>query len=140
MTVESAVRAQLAADPAVAALVGGRVYQLKLPQGVTLPAVRVQLIDEPAAYHLRGADKLHEARVQTDVYATETSGGDPYATAEVVADAVDEALSGRKFAIGTPPARRIAGAFRISRRTLYESDVLREVRILQDYDVFSEPI
>jgi hypothetical protein len=140
VTVESAVRAVLVADPGVGALVGGRVYQLKLPQGVTLPAVRVQLIDNPAAYHLRGADALSAARVQTDVYAAETSGGDPYRVAESVADAVDAALSGKKLDVGSPPARHIAGAFRISRRTQYEGDVLREVRILQDYDVVSEAL
>jgi hypothetical protein len=138
VTVGSAIVAQLAADPGVAALVGDRVYQLQLPQGVILPAVRVQLIDDPAGYHLRGPLGLSEARVQTDVYAAETSGGDPLEQAEAVAEAVDVALSGRKFDVGG--ARHVSGAFRISRQQRYEGDALREVRILQDFAVWSSPI
>jgi len=140
VTVESAIRDRLAADAGVAALVGPRVYALKLPQDVTLPAIRVQLIDEPRPYHLRGADALTIARVQTDAYAADVSGVDAYAVAERVADAVDAALSGAKVDAGTPPARHVAGAFRLSRRAIFEPGAVREVRILQDYSVVSSPI
>jgi hypothetical protein len=140
MTVEAAVRARLATDAGLEALVGGRVYQLKLPQTVTLPAVLVQLVDELPAYHLRGGVGLTGARVQTDVYAAEASGADPYAVATAVAEAVDAALSGLKGDVGTPPGRHVAGAFRISRRPLYEGESLREVRISQDFAVWSSPI
>jgi hypothetical protein len=140
VTVESAVVALLAADTGLAALVGARVYQLKLPQKVTLPAVRVQLVDELPAYHLRGTVVLTGARVQTDVYAAEASGADPYAGATAVAEAVDAALSGLKGDVGTPPGRHVAAAFRISRRPLFEGESLREVRISQDFAVWSSPI
>ncbi len=140
MTVETAVRELLAADAGLEALVAGRVYMLKLPQAATLPAVRVQLVDELPAYHLRGTVGLTGARVQTDVYAAEASGADPYAVAEAVAAAVDAALSGLKGTVGTPPGRHVAGAFRISRRPIYDGAALREVRISQDFAVWSSPI
>jgi hypothetical protein len=140
MTVETAIRTALVADPGVAALVGGRVYQLILPQDADLPAVLVQLISEPTSPHLRGIDALTGARVQTDVYAAQTSGTDPYAVAEDVAAAVDAALSGRKFDVGTGDARHVAQVVRISRRPLYEGGELREVRMQQDFAVWSVPI
>ncbi len=141
MTVEEAVLEHLVADVGVSALVGSRVYQLKLPQKPTLPAVRVQLIDEPVTYHLRGGYTLTRARVQTDAFASEASGGDPYRSALAVAEAIDTALSGQRFTSqGSPPERQITGAFREDRRVMYEADELREVRVLQDYIVWSTSV
>jgi hypothetical protein len=140
VNVEHAVRELLATDAALGALVGGRVYQLKLPQNVTLPAVRVQLISEPRENHLRGPMALTVARVQADAYAAESSGGDPYASASDVADAIDAALAGIKRTVSsTSGARHLLCASRITRRPLYEADELREVRISQDFYIFSVP-
>ena len=140
MTVETAIRTVLANDPGVTALVDGRVYQLILPQDADLPAVLVQLISEPTSQHLRGVDRLTGARVQTDVYAPTTSGTDPYAVAEDVAAAIDAALSGRKLDVGTGDGRHVANVQRLSRRPLYEGGELREVRMQQDFAVWSAPI
>ena len=54
MTISDAVCHRLRDDAGVNAFVASRVYQLKLPQQPTLPAIRVQLISEPSVYHLRG--------------------------------------------------------------------------------------
>jgi hypothetical protein len=135
MSVESAVRARLVGDAGVNAIVSGRVYQLVLPQKPTLPAVRVQLIDEPSDYHLRGPNGLHRARVQTDAYTTEAEG---YSACVSLADAIDDALSGDIFSDGNSPSVNVVGCFRESRRTVYEPGELRLVRIMQDYTVWHE--
>jgi len=66
MTITEAVCQRLLTADAVQAWVGPRVYQLKLPQQPTLPAIRVQLVAEPAAYHLRGVIDVWDALVQVD--------------------------------------------------------------------------
>jgi hypothetical protein len=139
VTVEQAVLDHLVADGDVAALVGTRVYQLVLPQGGTLPAVRVQLIDEPVDYHLRGEVDITRARVQVDAYAGEASGVDPYSGATALGEAIHAALSGMKFSVGSP-ALEVTGVFRQNREVLYEAEELRLVRVLQDYWVWSRTV
>lgn len=141
MNVELAVAERLMADAAVAALVGSRVYVVKLPQRVTYPAVRVQLVDQPQRYHLRGEDELTRARVQIDAYASEDAGGNPYTSADNVADAIEASLSGKKFRnTGSPEEIEITGCFREDRRAMYDPDELRLVRILQDFMVWSRQV
>lgn len=136
MTIEDAICERLAADSAVATLVSTRVYQVKLPQKPTLPAVRVQLIDEPKGYHLRGAHGSTRALVQVDAFASE-SVSDPKAAVDAVAAAIDASLSGQRFAAGgSPAALQIMAAFRQSRQPLYEAGELRLVRVTQDFIVW----
>lgn len=138
MTVEEAVIARLVSDTAVDALVAGRVWNLILPESPALPAVRVQLIDAPASYHLRGGHLVERSRVQVDAYADVAGGGDPYASAVAVADAVHGALSGGPpFSLGSPADVVVLGAFRETRMPLYEPEELRLVRILQDYQIWA---
>lgn len=122
-----------------AALAGGRVYQLKLPQRPILPAIRVQLISDGTGYHLRGEDRARRSRVQVDVYVADE--GDAYTTAEALADEAHSMLVGEPFAVsdgGSPEeSLRVTGAFRAARRALYEADELRLVRIQQDYIVWT---
>lgn len=139
MTPEEAVVARIVDLNTTA---GTRVYQLRLEQSATLPAVRVQVIDDLDAYHLRGGAGLKRARVQVDAFAHETSGGDPYASAQALADAIngDDAGSGLSGFAGViqgsgSPGLEIAAIFRVFRRAEYESAELRQVRIQQDYDV-----
>lgn len=137
MTVETAVRTRLAATGGVTTLVGQRVYQLVLPQKPTLPAVRVQLVDEPTFSHLRGVEQLTRALVQTDCFGAEASG---YAAVETLAAAVDAALTVEPFTVGTPAAIEIVFVERVSRRSMYESGELRQVRILQDFVIWSRAV
>jgi hypothetical protein len=132
MTISDAVCQHLVATPAVAALVGPRVYQLKLPQQPTLPAIRVQLIAEPARYHLRGVVNAWEALVQVDAYANEFDPAfpDPYDRVAQIAAAIDAALSGVIATVGTIA---VIGSFRTARSPLYEPGELRLARILQEY-------
>lgn len=138
--VEIAVAEHLEGTGAVAALVSDRVFQLVIPEGATLPAIRVQLIDDPRRYHLRGSDGAHRALVQVDAYAGEASGEDPYAEAAAVADAIDDAMSGQRFFAGSPIDVEITGALRVSRRPLYDPDELRQVRVLQEYVVWHRTV
>lgn len=143
MTAEEAVIERLLGLAAVTALVETRVYQLRLPQGATLPAVRVQQISEDEPYHLRGIVNASMARVQIDAYAAESSGGDPYATATALADAIagdwrtgtpPNGLSGWQGTVGgSPPTAAVRFAERLTRQVMYEGDELRLVRVSQDY-------
>ena len=141
MTVEQAVVEHLLADAAVAAIVGARGYQLRLPQSPTYPAFRVQMIGEPKIYQLRGGVNLWNSRIQTDAFADVTSGGDPYAAAADLADAIDDALAGRKFTDGgTPPDIQVDVSKRIDRRPLDEPGEIGVVRMLQDYSVWARAV
>lgn len=139
MSPEVAVARYLATVDGVTDLVGTRIWQLKLPQTPRLPALRVQLIDEPIDYHLRGPSGAERARVQVDAYGSE-SGSDPYGSVVAVADAVDAALSGQVFTLGSPEEIRVTGVMRVSRQVLYESEELRVLRVMQDYIVWSEQV
>jgi hypothetical protein len=136
VTPEEAVLDRLLAVSAVTALVSTRIYQLVLPEHSAFPAIRVQLVDEPENYHLRGNDALTFARVQVDSYARNVSGGDPYLSAVTIADAVNDALTVEGWGVGSPP-RNVAGVFRILRRAMFESEDLQIVRVWQDYRVIS---
>lgn len=114
---------------------GSRVYTMKLPQQLaTWPAVRVQLVDDPMAYHLRGG-LPSKARVQVDCYAPETSGGDPYATVTTLAGQVngDDAGSGLSAWTGVVEDVRVDLAERIDRRPFYEGGEHRLMRMQFDF-------
>jgi hypothetical protein len=145
VTVEEAVVERLLALSSVTALVSTRVYQLRLPQRPTLPAVRVQQISESEPYHLRGAVNLYRTRIQVDAYAAEASGSDPYASANAVASAIQgdwlagsppNGLSGwQGMAGGSPSTLQVVFSERIDRRPMFAADELRLVRVRQDYMV-----
>jgi uncharacterized protein DUF3168 len=65
----AALRAYLLDDVQIAALVGNRVYPLRLPQKVTLPAIVLTRISGLRFAHLRGADALARPRYQVDCWA-----------------------------------------------------------------------
>lgn len=141
MTAEEAVRLRLLAISALTALVSTRVHLEKLPQSPTYPCVRVSLIAETGAGHLRGADALKSALVQVDAFAKELSGIDPYALVVAVSDAIhgDDAgsgLSGWSDQNGSP-SLGVQGCQRETRRRpTYDPDELRVLMMSQDYRVW----
>ena len=138
MTVEEVVRDRLVNTAAVTALVSTRIYMLKVPQNVTFPVVRIQEIDEPSDYHLRGEQDLTRARVQVDCYVSEAAG---YRALVTLANAAHVALSGETFTnVGSPLERAVAACFRQMRRVMYEGEEQRLIRMLQDYFVWSKPV
>lgn len=139
MTCEVAILDRLKSQSAVTTLVGTRVYQLKLPQHPTYPAVRVQLISEPASLHMRGPENLHRSLIQVDAFANEidATNADPYGTVTRLADAIDTALHGAAFpSTDSPPSLQVLMIKRENRIPLYEAEELRVVRISQDYYVW----
>lgn len=145
MTVEVAVRAHLLADAAVIAIVGTRGYTLKFPQQPTLPAFRVQLIDEQESAHLRGGSVTKPARVQVDAVAAEASGVDAYAQASGLAAAISSAMMSRApFVVsdgGSPStALQLKVVDRQTRPPMYDPDELRLVMVGQDFMIWSNPV
>lgn len=141
MTVEEAVRAILLTLAPLTALVANRIYLEKLPQGPEYPCVRVLLVSDPTAYHLRGEQGTRPSRVQVDAFSREGQGQDPYAKAAAVASAIHgdgagSGLSGYRGDIGDP-AVTIGGIFRLERRRYYDPDELRVLTMSQDYRVWS---
>lgn len=134
--VESAVADILASSMAIQAIVSDRVYQLQFPQGPTLPAVRVQLVDDIPGYDLRGPSGLSIARIQVDAAAGPVSGGDSYQAAADLAAEIDAVLSGAAGSAGGSPGVSISGMFREARRVQFDPDELRTVVVSQDYQVW----
>lgn len=136
MSPEALVADRLAAWPAIVSQAGGRVWQVKLPQTPTLPAVVVQLVVTGQDYHLRGDQLARRSIVQVDAYVREQ--GDWYAAADALGEAVRAALSGAVFDDGGSPPTRCTGAFLNARRVLYEAAAdLRLVRVSQDFVVWT---
>jgi hypothetical protein len=134
--IEVAVRTLLVNDPTLASLVATRVYQLVLPQNVVMPAVRIQLIDEPVRAHLRGADLLRQALVQVDTYGAEAQG---YSAIAVVAAAVVRVMLGWPARSVPTTGLWVTGIERDARQASFEPDVA-SIRIRQDFLVWSRPL
>lgn len=140
MTPELAVASRLVALSPVTAIVGPRVYMLKLPQRPTLPAVRVQRISGLRGQHLRGPDGWTRTRVQVDSYVSE-SAADAYATVTALADAIRgdglgpsaSGLWGWIGELGSPPIRINNVEVEDDGDVQYEGDELRLLRLRQDF-------
>lgn len=90
--IDAACRSVLAADTAVSALVGQRIYPDMLPAGATLPALTYSLVSEvPDRY----APGVRQARVQISCWSAppEYNGVRSPAEVNTVAEAVISALS-----------------------------------------------
>jgi hypothetical protein len=86
---QGALRARLTGAPAITALVGtapARVYWVDRPQASALPAITLQVIDEPREQHMGGFHSLQAVTVQVDAWATS------YASARAVKEAVIDTL------------------------------------------------
>lgn len=88
MSVTTDLVAVLQALPAVTALLGERVYPLTLPQGVTLPALWYQQIDDPPELSHSGPAAISHPRVQLTIHAA------TYAAALAVAAVLRATLHG----------------------------------------------
>ncbi|RZJ44972.1 MAG: DUF3168 domain-containing protein [Brevundimonas sp.] len=91
---EAALIAELLATTNLTALVGQRINWLRRSQGAALPAVVLHRIDGTPDYHLTAASGLVESRIQADCW------GRTLAESLAVANAVEAALSGRRFERG----------------------------------------
>lgn len=132
-----AIVGYLKADPALAALVGTRIYQVHLPQSPTYPAIVVHSVAEPRSYHYRGPDNLARTRIQIDAYTSEHAGGNQKNVVDITAWTVEARLSGAPFQAGTP-ALAIRATVRTNKLDLYEAED-RLLRVMLEYLVVSRP-
>lgn len=82
---EDTIRQAILLDGSLAALVGTRVYDLKLPSGATLPAIVYQAVSEPRLYSQSG-QAARFPRIQFTCWAATATG------AGALADALENAL------------------------------------------------
>lgn len=149
MTPEEAVIARLDDIGALTALVGERIYQVNLPQDVTMPAVRISRVGMGIEQHLRGLNGLRSTRVQLDSFATAESGGDPLAEANAVADAAmgdgnGTSASGLLGWIGeiasSPTSIQIVNVEHVTSGQDYDPEERRTVRVFHDVRVWWKPV
>jgi len=86
MTFTESIFTRLSTYAGLAALTGTRVYPMRLPQNVTLPAVVYRIISKTPQQQLQGGSGLYVARVQV------TAFGSSYDSAWDTADQVLLAL------------------------------------------------
>jgi hypothetical protein len=117
MTVEEALFAYLRAHPGLAALVGSRIYPLKLPQNVTLPAVAYQRISTSWRYALGGSGpRLTQVRFQISCWA------EKYETAKAVASQVRGALGNFSGVMGGTSGVRVLATTLAAEADVYEPE------------------
>lgn len=117
------LRAALVADAAVTALVIGRIFPGRVPQGVVMPAIRYLVVDDLPWNTLEGGYSRRAARVQVDAYAKK------YLEAHALADAIVGAVGSI-----TGPA---VTAVLLARRDGYE-DVTELHRVSMDFSMSME--
>lgn len=93
----TALHGRLTAAPAVAAVVGTRVYWVNRPQNSPLPAIRLQTISDPRPEHLGGYDAARVTRVQADCFASSYGAARQLAEKVIAALAEPATFGGVKF-------------------------------------------
>lgn len=132
MMITDAVKTLLLTFAPVTTLVDQRVYVWRLPQSPTLPAIRLQRVDEVEQIHLRGPVRSRPARVQVDSVGF---SGD-------AAAAVDAAVHGDGITTGLRTFRGVVGGVRITLikpvdvRLGYDADDLKQFKVMRDYYVW----
>lgn len=127
MDIFTHVRTYVLADPAIAALVGTRLYPIKLPQGATYPAMTLQEIDNVPTWNLNSRSSLDTSRFQFDIWTREGVAS-AFANCEALARLLRARLENKTIVVaddtGSSPAEARRVAFRYdSGRQLFEPDV-----------------
>lgn len=140
MTIEQAFRLRILALSAVTAIAGQRVWVDETPQSPTYPLVLIVNVTDLQGQHLRGPDGVRTARLQTEARVRNIDGTDAKAQAVALSDAVHgnghgTAASGVFGWIGTigSPSVRVLNVSADERRTLYDAEERRVVRVVRDY-------
>ena len=108
--VHAAIRGYLAGVSAITTLVGTRIYAVDLPQGVTLPAVTVQVFASEHLHDISGAAGLAFMRVRV------TAHDDDLVDANTLADAIREALQGKSGTVGSEFIQSVQCEGRVEQR------------------------
>jgi hypothetical protein len=134
MDVVTALRDRMMDLSAVTALVSSRVYVQVLPQRPTLPAVRLQKIDEQQGMQFRGSIGVVRARVQVDAVST---------TREASLE-IDQAIAGTGDGTGligwrgtvASPSEEILAILPSNVTEQYDADDLNQFKVIRDYIVW----
>ena len=124
MTIETEVRAYVIAGTTVAGLIGTRMYPNKLPQGVTLPAVRYQLIAQTRLRNLGGGAGRATPVLQIDCFA------DGYVAAKALAAAVRARIGDFNGILST-----LRAVIAIETERDDYDDTVKADRVIQDYRI-----
>lgn len=123
---EAHLIALLLADPALAALVGGRIRPLRRMQGADLPAITLRRIGGAPIHTHAGPADLSRARLQIDIWAEFLA--DALAVRDAAAAILDAAAD---------PAGPIRAALRRDARDLSEAEGTL-VRLSLDYHIWHQ--
>lgn len=93
--IRTGLRTFLLADAAVAALVGTRIYPIKLPQGITAASIVYQEISGIGDHHMQGPSGLSRVRMQIGAWAQSADA------AHALFLAVKEAIDGYQGLMGS---------------------------------------
>ena len=130
MSLETALRAYVLADAAIAAAVGQRMYPRRLPQGPTLPALVYLRVDTRREHDMDGPDGLPRPRVQVTAW-----GANVQAATELAA-LVRVRLDGYRGAWG---AVAIGACLCVGERDLDDPETGRNA-VAQDYMIQFEEV
>jgi hypothetical protein len=111
MDMEGALRARLIAAGPVTALVGQRIYWVDRPQEAALPAITLQIIDDPREQHMKGLHEFQQTLVQIDVWSA------TYAAAKALKEAIIAALLPAATSNGVVFGRSFVRSRDLSERT-----------------------
>ena len=123
MSLETALRAYVLADAAIAAAVGQRMYPRRLPQGPMLPALVYLRVDTRREHDMDGPDGLPRPRVQVTAWGTSVQ------MATDLAATVRERLDGFRGAWG---AVTVGSCLCVGERDLDDPETGRSA-VAQDY-------
>lgn len=101
MDFEGALRARLTGAAAVTAIVAQRIYWVDRPQAQPLPAITLQIIDEPRDQHMGGFQNLQFVLVQIDIWATTYAQGKALKEAVIAAVTPEVTANGIEFGTAT---------------------------------------
>ena len=132
--IRPALRAFLLADSAVNAACGGRIYPIRLPQGMTSQSLVYTRITGSAPGKMVGQVGLSRPRIQLDAWAGTAD------LTSVLANAVKDRLDGYKGPMGTGSlAVECQGAFYESERDGFDTDAVLYF-MSRDYFVWYEEL
>ncbi|WP_211909160.1 tail completion protein gp17 [Tardiphaga alba] len=114
--IRPALRQFLLADIGIAAIVGARVYPLKIPQGINQASIVYTRMGGPGDYHMQGPSHLARPRIQIDAWAL--TGDASVALAGLIKDRID-GFSGVMGSGGD--AVTVQGVFQVDEREDYDN-------------------
>lgn len=121
MDMEAAMRARLLADPAIAALVGTRVYWIERPQATLLEAITLQHVTDERRTNYDDFDGMQPGYVQVDVWASSYAKGKAIKEAVIAALAPAGEHGGVRFTRAFPDARDLSE--RVDTKTIFRPSI-----------------